>query len=110
MPHELIAKTFEPIWYDHDDGWIGQTYLQGMQFCTDQSSDDGKRHICPLSGWLFFCSAFLFLYCEQLFTFHHDSALCPLGKVTKPTGGVKKGELQRAVQVSPQIHVLLTII
>ena len=58
MPHELVAETFEPNWYDRDDGRIGQTYLQGMQFCTDQSSNDGKRHICPLSGWLFFCSAF----------------------------------------------------
>lgn len=53
MAYESVAEEFEPIWYGRDDGWTGQTYLQGMQFCADRSSDNGEnqeRQICPLTG------------------------------------------------------------
>jgi len=57
------AAKYSPIWYNRDQGWTGQTYLQALQFCGD--SDDGNNELCPFD------------------------AICPLGQDTEPLGGYR---------------------
>lgn len=54
---------YQPILYDRDDGWAGQTYLEAVTFCQAHN-----RAICPYA------------------------ALCPLGSGKKPMGGFKPGD------------------
>ena len=74
--YELVATTFQPIWYDRKRGWNGTAYLQSYEFCaTVETSPSEKRVPCPYVAY------------------------CPLGAGYAPSGGVK-GE-ESGVQWAP---------
>jgi len=57
-----IATQYSPEWWNRDTGWIGQTYLEALQFCGE---NDG-RELCTLE------------------------AICPLGQDSEPLGGYRE--------------------
>jgi len=60
--YEKSAERYQPVWYDRQKGWNGQTYADAAQFCAD--SKEGYLP-CPYE------------------------AICPNGPVSPPLGGFK---------------------
>ena len=40
----MIVQTFDPMVYDRNRGWLGSTYNEAMQFCSERES---ARVLCP---------------------------------------------------------------
>jgi hypothetical protein len=56
-----VAETFRPQWFDRQNGWEGQAYLQAYDFCDSQN----RMQPCPYM------------------------AICPGGQGNPPFGGIK---------------------
>lgn len=61
--YEIMATSYQPLWYSRSEGWQGQTYLEALQFCATQNS----RVPCPYLAY------------------------CPVGTANHPLGGYKPG-------------------
>lgn len=60
MMYKSISEEFHPMWFDRSTGWLGQTYLSALEFCSKHDSyipcpyeaycPAGKGHV-PLGGF-----------------------------------------------------------
>lgn len=41
------AKRLDPKWYNRDDGWLGRTYDEAVDFCSSIVENESQYRLCP---------------------------------------------------------------